>query len=246
MKYGFLIPVYNHGRPAYSEVLSLLTYKLPIILIDDASNQENKEWLAKTKQLSDLVTLVTLEKNLGKGGAVYNGFIKAHEIGLTHVLQLDADGQHDINRIPKFLEISKSNPKCAVVGYPEFDSSAPKSRSQGRGVANFFVHFVTMNKKTIKDSMCGFRVYPVEETYKLLSHGHWDYRMGFDIEILVRLYWKKVNMISESVKVIYPDNGSSNFHMIKDNARISLVFTKLCFKMIFHIPINIKMRTLNK
>ena len=82
MSYGFLIPVYNHGASAYQEVQELLRYGLPVILVDDASDQENKEWLRKCEALSGLVHLVTLEKNLGKGGAVVNGFRKAKEIGL--------------------------------------------------------------------------------------------------------------------------------------------------------------------
>ena len=73
MSYGFLIPVYNHGASAYQEVQELLRYGLPVILVDDASDQENKEWLRKCEALSGLVHLVTLEKNLGKGGAHAGG-----------------------------------------------------------------------------------------------------------------------------------------------------------------------------
>lgn len=242
MSYGFLIPVYNHGKTAYEEVKELLTYRLPIILVDDASNEESKQWLIKATELSRNVDLVTLQKNLGKGGAVINGFKRAHELGISHVLQLDADGQHDIERIPRFLELSENNKEYAIIGYPEYDESVPKSRESGRKVANFFSHIVTWNKHTIKDSMCGFRVYPVEPVYRLTRRGHWDYRMGFDIEVLVRMYWKRVPIISESVKVTYPEGSSSNFHLVRDNARISWVFTQLCVAMFFHIPSLIYMR----
>ena len=51
MKYGFLIPVYNHGKSCYEEVNILLKHNLPIILVDDASNEETKEWLSKAKDL---------------------------------------------------------------------------------------------------------------------------------------------------------------------------------------------------
>lgn len=242
-EYGFLIPVYNHGKSAYAETQALLHYGLRIILVDDGSNAETKEWLCKAAGLSPLVTLRTLEKNLGKGGAVINGFAEAKKLALDYVLQLDADGQHDIGRIPHFLELSRQNPATAIIGYPEFDESAPKSRSGGRKVGNFFVHLATLNSDTIKDCMCGFRVYPVDKAYEVTSKGHWDYRMGFDIEVLVRLYWKRVPMISESVKVTYPEGGSSNFHIVRDNARISWVFTQLIVGGLFHLPSILQMRS---
>ena len=246
MKYGFLIPVYNHGKSCLEEVQILLKHNIPIILIDDASDEENKEWLKKCCELSHLVDLVTNKKNLGKGGAVINGIKRAHEVGLDYVLQIDADGQHDINRVEYFLDLSKENPDHAIIGYPIFDESVPLSRQNGRRVANNYVHFTTWNKKSIVDSMCGFRVYPVEKTYKVVKHGHWDSRMGFDIEILVRMYWARIPMINEAVKVTYPEGSSSNFHMFRDNARISFVFAQLTIGMLFHIPSLLKMRKLYK
>ena len=242
MTYGFLIPVYNHGKSCYEEVKILLKHNFPIILVDDDSNEESKEYLNKAKDLSELVDLVTLNKNLGKGGAVINGIKRAHELNLDYVLQIDADGQHDINRVEHFIELSKQNPGYAIIGYPVYDDTVPASRMNGRKVANNYVHFTTWNKNSVVDSMCGFRVYPIEETYKLVSHGHWDYRMGFDIEILVRMYWHRIRMISESVKVTYPEGAASNFHLVKDNARISFVFAKLTIEMFFHIPSLLKMR----
>lgn len=242
MKYGFLIPVYNHGASAYNEVQTLLGYGLPIILVDDASGAETRTRLSECAGLSSLVHLVTHEKNWGKGGAVISGFRKAAELGLSHVLQIDADGQHDITRVPRFLELSKANPDAVIAGWPEYDGTVPKSRENGRRIANFFTHLVTMNKKAVRDAMCGFRVYPVEDAFKITSRGCWDARMGFDIEILVRLYWKGVRVVSESVKVTYPEGSTSNFHLVADNIRITWVFIRLCVGTLFHIPSLLKMR----
>lgn len=244
-KGGFLIPVYNHGKSAYAITQTLLTYALPIILVDDASDKETGAYLAKASALSPLVTLVTKERNSGKGGAVMTGFCTAKALKLTHVLQLDADGQHDITAVPAFLEASKNAPDEAICGYPVFDESAPGSRAKGRGVANFFAHLVTLSD-TIRDSMCGFRVYPVAPAYALTHKGIWDKRMGFDIEILVRLYWKRVKLEFLPVHVFYPEGGTSHFHMVRDNARISLVFTRLCIAAPFHLPSILAMQKRNK
>ena len=84
--------------------------------------------------------------------------------------------------------------------------------------------------------MCGFRLYPVEFTYNYLTRHSLDLRMGFDIEILVKLIWAGLPYDFHSVKVTYPSDGISNFHMFRDNVRISWVFTKLCCGMFIRIP----------
>ena len=60
--------------------------------------------------------------------------------------------------------------------------------------------------------------------------------MGFDIEILVRLYWAGVPVISEPVKVTYPEGGLSNFRMVHDNIEISALHTRLFFGMLIRLP----------
>ena len=242
MRFGIVVPVYNHGEPAYKETLTLVTYGLPVILVDDGSREESKTWLEKCKGVSPLVTLVTLEKNSGKGGAMVQGFKKAQEMGLTHVLQVDADGQHDISRIPHFLELSRQNPDAQIVGYPEYDETVPESRKEGRKVANTSAAIAMLSRKAAVDTMCGFRVYPVDKFVSVTSHGLWDFRMGFDIEVLVKLYRKGVRIINESVKVTYPEGGTSNFHMVRDNIRISLVFTRLICTVPLHLPVLLSMR----
>lgn len=237
-KYGFLIPVYNHGRTAGPLALDLAgRYGMPVILVNDGSSDDSLALLREASRQSNLLVLVDRLKNGGKGAAVRSGFEKAHELGLDYVLQIDADGQHDASRIPRFLELSKENPGALICGYPIFDASVPQSRLKGRQVSNTWVHILTLDGKSVKDAMCGFRVYPVEACRNLTRKGFWSLRMGFDMEILVRLAWKGVPIISEGVGVTYPSGGSSNFHMVKDNIKISLMFTRLCIGFVFRLPL---------
>ena len=242
MKYGILVPVYNHGKPAYHETETLIGYGYPVILVNDGSTDDTRQWLEKAEGLSGLVTVVTLPANSGKGGALRAGFMKAREMGLSHVLQIDADGQHDVTRVPHFIGLSMENPDAQIIGYPEYDETVPESRKSGRKVANTSCAVAMLSSTAVKDTMCGFRVYPVDKAVEVTSHGIWDWRMGFDIEILVKLYRKGVRVVNESVKVTYPEGGTSNFHMVRDNVRISLVFTRLICTIPFHLPTLLRMR----
>jgi len=236
MKQGFLIPVYRHGITACSLAERLAVYGLPIIIADDGNDEDTQKLLAECAARTPKVSLVRLKTNSGKGAAVICGLKKAEELGLTHVLQIDADGQHDEGKITFFLEESARHPDRIICGYPEFDKTAPKSRLTGRKISNFWTSIVTLSKE-LKDVLCGFRVYPVKESLIASQHFLMDKRMGFDVEILVRLYWKKVYPIYHPIKVIYPADGISNFHLVRDNVRISWMFSRLCVGMLLRLPL---------
>lgn len=233
---GIIIPVYNHGKACVAVVDGLLQYNYPIMLVDDGNGEETKSYLRQIVSAHpQVILLVTLKKNSGKGGAFAAGIAKATELGWTHALQIDADGQHDITRTPFFFEQAEQHPNALICGYPEYDQTAPSHRKNGRKFANTWAKVVSF-ESNIQDSLCGFRVYPVAETHRLFTHGHCDKRMGFDIDILIRLIWRGVPYAFFPVGVTYPADGISNFRMVRDNARISWVYTKLCCGMLVRLP----------
>lgn len=236
MKQGIIIPIYRHAKTACIVSDKLLKLNLPIVLIDDGNEESEKIILEEYTAKTSGVTLVRIEKNSGKGGAVIKGLLKANEMGLTHVMQIDADGQHDDEKVTFFLEESARNPDMVICGYPEFDESAPKSRIIGRKISNFWCAIVTLSME-LKDTHCGFRVYPVAPAIGIIKRPFIEKRMGFDIEIMVRLYWKKIYPRYFPIKVIYPEDGISNFNVVKDNVRISWTFTRLCVGMIIRFPL---------
>lgn len=238
---AFLIPVYNHGKACAKVVDSLEPYcqksGAKVILVDDGNGEETKSYLVEiANKYPEIVELVACKKNGGKGKAFKAGILRAHSLGITHVLQIDADGQHDSSRSEFFFDEAKKNPRALICGYPEYDESAPLHRKNAHAFANWWCKVVTW-KSGIVDSLCGFRVYPLAETYGFVTRHSYDSRMGFDIEILIKMIWKNVPFEFFPVKVTYPSDGISNFHAFRDNVRISFVFTKLCAGMLLRIPL---------
>lgn len=237
MKCGFVIPVYNHGSALEGVVKSLVSFNYPIIVVDDGNDEKNKVYLKEVAEKYPLVCLVTRAKNGGKGRAMKDGVRKASELGLTHILQIDSDGQHDASRVAYFWEQSALHPDAVICGYPEYDETAPKARKNGRKVANGWIHIVTLSKE-IRDAMIGFRVYPVAPYIHLLDKKAWiDDRMGYDIDLLVHMSWLGVPVISESVKVSYPTDGISNYRYVRDTLRVSKTYAKLCLGMFVRFPV---------
>ena len=235
MKQCFVIPVYNHPHYLQALVQHLNTFQLPIIMVNDGSGAECSELLRQIAAENELVDLVEHEVNQGKGKAVITGLLHAAERGFSHALQLDSDGQHDWQDVQRFLEASKQNPEAMVIGQPVFDESVPKKRLYGRYATHIWV-WINSLSLDIKDSMCGFRVYPLASTVKILKTAKFQPRMGFDTEILVRLKWENVPFMNVPTRVIYPENGISHFNVWRDNVGLTKAHSRLFAGMLVRLP----------
>jgi glycosyltransferase involved in cell wall biosynthesis len=230
-----IIPVFDHELPLPRVVQAVLAAGLPCILVDDASSPA---CAAVMQQLAagENVYLVRLPVNQGKGGAVMAGFHEARRLGFSHALQVDADGQHDLDDITLFIDHSRAQPDALICGYPQYDASVPKGRLYARYLTHFWVWVNTLSLQ-IKDSMCGFRMYPLAPVMHLIEHVQIGKRMDFDSEILVRLCWRNQTMQWLPTRVHYPEDGLSHFRLFHDNALISKMHTKLFFGMLGRFPL---------
>ncbi|MFQ2157063.1 glycosyltransferase family 2 protein [Aeromonas hydrophila] len=227
-----LIPCYNHAGPLAAVLARLAEYGLPCLLIDDGSEPVAAAELDALAARYPWVTLLRHPHNQGKGGAVMTGLRRAHALGFSHALQVDADGQHDLADIPALLAEADKHPAALVSGRPLYDDSVPKGRLYGRYITHVWVWIETLSF-AIKDSMCGFRVYPLAATCALLERVALGRRMDFDTEVMVRLYWAGVAVRFVPTRVIYPADGSSHFQLWRDNRDISWMHTRLVCRLLW-------------
>lgn len=231
-----VVPIYNHKETIAAIVRRLAPYGLPIFVVDDGSDAATGAVLAELAAGEPLARLFRLPVNGGKGAAVMRGFREASAAGHSHALQIDADGQHDIADIERFLARSRARPEAIIAGRPIYDASAPASRRYGRLVTHFWVWVETLSL-AIGDSMCGFRLYPLAPTLALIDRVAIPTRMDFDIEVIVRLYWAGVPVENVDTRVVYPEGGLSHFDLWRDNLRISRMHTRLFFGMLPRLPL---------
>ena len=231
-----IIPCYNHAQALVAVIEKLQAFNLPCIVINDGSNKENSDLLNNLPTLYPEVSLINHMHNQGKGMAVISGILAAGTQGYSHCLQIDADGQHNLNDIPQFIAMAQTQPRALISGQPIYDDSVPKSRLYARYATHIWVYIETLSF-AIKDSMCGFRVYPVEATQKILLKNKIGTHMDFDTEIMVRLYWQGVSIHFIPTRVIYPESGTSHFKLLQDNIRISWMHTRLFFGMLWRAPV---------
>jgi len=207
-----------------------------MILVNDGSSAEESKILRSLAQTYDLLSLVERTHNGGKGAAVKSGLSAAYERGYSHALQIDADGQHDVGDVPKMLGLARCHPEAVIAGQPVYDESAPRGRIVARYLTHIWVWLETLSF-SIKDSMCGFRVYPLRQVVELLESSRLGDRMDFDPEVLVRLQWRGVPIFSLPTQVIYPKGGQSHFRLVEDNCRITMMHTRLVIGMLLRLPV---------
>ncbi|HEY2988850.1 MAG TPA: glycosyltransferase family 2 protein [Candidatus Binatia bacterium] len=231
-----VIPVYNHERAIGAVVDQVVAQGLPCILVDDGSALECAAVLDRLAAARPAeITLLRHAVNRGKGSAVLTGLRYAAQVGYTHAVQIDADGQHRAGDIPRFLEQARAHPQALIIGCPEFDQSVPALRLYARYLCHVWVWINTLSLE-IKDSMCGFRVYPLPAVIALDRRRKLGARMNFDVEVAVRLYWAGLKIINVSTPVCYPSDGVSHFRYGLDNLRISRVHAALFFGMLLRLP----------
>jgi glycosyltransferase involved in cell wall biosynthesis len=237
MRLCIVIPVYNHEGAVPGVLESLKPHGLHCVLVNDGSSHECREVLhSQAQKHGAWVSLVHLEQNQGKGGAVMAGIREARIRDFTHALQIDADGQHEAGDLPLFIEAARRQPDAVICGVPVYDQSAPKARLYGRWATHVWIWINSLSFQ-IKDAMCGFRLYPVHAVHSLMDEVALGRRMDFDPEVLVRLSWRGTRIVSIPTNVQYPKDGRSHFRLFNDNWLISRMHARLFFGMLFRSPL---------
>jgi len=230
-----VIPAYNHEHAIASVVESVRVHGLPVLLVDDGSDAACAHELQRLSKLAD-ITLLRHDRNRGKGAAVCTGLRAAWQRGFTHAVQVDADGQHTLSDIRRFVDEARVHPHSLICGAPLFDASMPVSRRYGRHLSHAAVWLETLSFDIV-DSMCGFRVYPLAPTLALLDRQRLGQRMDFDIEILVRLHWRDVPMRWLPTRVEYPRDGVSHYRLFVDNLHVFALHVRLFVEMLVRLPV---------
>lgn len=172
--------------------------------------------------------IFTRARNGGKGAAVLEGLRVAVPSGVTHVLVMDADGQHPAAEIARFMALSHAHPQAMILGAPRFDARAPRARVWGRRISNILVRFLA--GIDVEDALFGFRVYPAARLLRVMEASHHMRRYDFDAEVAVRLAWIGVAALNVSAPVQYfskDEGGISHFRYGRDNLLLARMYARL-------------------
>jgi glycosyltransferase involved in cell wall biosynthesis len=239
MKLLVLIPSYNTGRLLADTVAHALEHWREVLVVIDGSTDGSAAAVEAMQAAHPGLRMIRQPQNRGKGAAVLRGVEFAATEGFSHVLTMDADGQHPAEWIPRFITLAESHPHAVLLGKPVFGPEAPQLRVQGRRISNSWANLETLGWG-IGDSLFGMRVYPVQALLRAFRGTFFARRFDFDTEIAVRVCWQGVPVVNVPTPVRYltaAEGGVSQFRYFRDNAVLTWMHTRLFFGFVFRLPL---------
>jgi uncharacterized protein (DUF2062 family) len=223
-----VIPVYNHGLTV-QRVVRGAKARLPVIVVNDGSTDDT----AKVLAAEAAITVVALPRNQGKAAALRAGFEQAGQMGFTHVITIDADGQHSTDALPDFVAACQHQPEAFIIGVRDLKSArAPFPRRFSNELSTFWFKFETGVR--LSDTQCGYRCYPLAGTRALAVRSE---RYAFELEIMVKAAWAGIPLVPLPVQADYaaPTSRLSHFDPARDFLRISHLHSRLAMQA-FCVP----------
>lgn len=155
-----------------------------VLVVDDGS-EDNTKQLA----LASGAHVVSHIRNKGVGGAFHSAvnFALKHKVDI--LVSIDADGQFDVNDIPRMIAPIVFQTAHFSIGN-RFDAGKPKIMSKlkyrGNALVSSIISFVSKTK--IKDASCGFRAYSKECLLNLNLQGNFTYTHETILDLLNKDY----------------------------------------------------------
>jgi len=216
-KVAVLIPTYNNASTLSAVLQDVLSYTSHVIVVNDGSTDHTTTILDTFPQIHR----VDYTPNRGKGIALRRGFRYALQQGYDYVITMDADGQHFASDLLVFLDKLPLHKKNIVIGARNLQQeNMPGKSTFANKVSNFWFNVETGLKGP--DTQSGYRLYPI---YAMQGMHFLCTKYEFEIEVLVRCFWKGIQINWASVKVYYPpaEERVSHFRPFWDVFRITIL-----------------------
>jgi len=214
-----IIPTYNNPTSIKDVVYDVLNHDYKVIVIDDGSDAPIEALFSKKEQ--EKIYFVRHEINKGKGAAIISGTKKAKELGYTHALSIDGDGQHLASEAKLLIDECDDN-DTIIIGARNLDlEHVPLGSKFGRWFSNMWACWDT--GYTITDSLSGYRIYPVS----ILELPIKTQRFDWEMEVLVR-HADAGNKIKEvDIECYYPTATERVSHFRNFEDTMSIVWVHL-------------------
>ena len=215
-----VIPTYNNASTIFVVIKKASETSYDVLVVNDGSTDKTKYIIQNQN-----IFLVSHQVNSGKGAAILTGLKWAKKHCYSHIITIDADGQHEPSETIKFIPKINKNPLAIIVGTRDFSSNDVPGKSRfGRKFSNFWLKAAC--GATLPDTQSGFRAYPVNKILqlKLKETGY-----NLEIEVLAKAVWTGLSLDSVDISVHYSDETkkASHFDPLLDNLRMAKTYAKL-------------------
>jgi glycosyltransferase involved in cell wall biosynthesis len=166
--YLVIVPTYNEIRSIGILLPQLVELNLDILIVDDGSPDGTADACRQIGLESGRIVVVERKKKLGLGSAYKAGFKYGEDRGYKYLIEMDADGSHQISDLLSLMASMETNQPDLVIGSRWIAGGAVENWARRREwlsrSANAYARLLLGGK--VKDLTAGFRIY---RTSKLIQ-----------------------------------------------------------------------------
>ncbi len=202
-RYLTALPVFNEAQYVDSVLDEVCRFSPDVLVVDDGSTDGTAELLrARTD-----IRVATHPENRGYGAALLTAFQYALKNEFEFIVTIDCDGQHEPQRIPRFVTACQRVDIVSGSRYLKVfagDSQPPTDRRR----INWEIT-LELNRRLgvqLTDAFCGFKAYRVEalQRLRLTETGY-----AMPIELWVQVVAAGLEIVELPVPLIYLDESRS-------------------------------------
>ena len=215
-----IIPAHNEENSIANVLDQLRSSEIKqiadVLIMNDASSDRTEQIISQYS-----ISTVNVVFNLGYGSAIQLGYKYALRNGYDYVIQMDADGQHDVCNIPRIYEALKTKDAdghCPdiVLASRFMEDSAPFRVSVAKKIAfrlfRRLIYFAT--KRIIYDPTTGLQGLNRKTLEYYAGFDHFDDRYP-DANMILRMLMKGYHLNEIPAVMHQRESGTSMFSGLK-------------------------------
>jgi dolichol-phosphate mannosyltransferase len=180
-----VIPTYNEADSLKKLLPELLEIDVDILIVDDSSSDGTIE-VAEKHNTANRISFISRPSKLGLGSAYLAGFARCLDLGYENIIQMDADGSHQVKDLIKLREALTTNQGVdLVIGSRWIPGGKVENWAKRRELlsrtANKYSKWILATK--VNDMTSGFRIYRASPLRKMNLHSIASQGYGFQIEM---------------------------------------------------------------
>jgi len=175
--------------PSFNELNNLKKFikeihkRYKVLIIDDCSSDNTSTWLKKNK-----INFIKNKKNIGYEQSLIKGLkILSKVKKVEKIITMDADGQHKIKHIKKFINVSNNKNPDLIIG----------SRKKKNRFIESIISKIFQMKYSLEDPLSGFKLYKRE---KLKEMKFDNFKKFFLVDLVLEFIKKKHKVISINIE----------------------------------------------
>lgn len=157
-----IIPTYNEAGFIQKLLTDLFALNLDILVVDDGSSDGTIDLAKSVETRGNQINFLLRDTKMGLGSAYRAGFAWAVANGYERIIQMDADGSHQVSDLKAMLRYSDENPEVElIIGSRWIADGAIENWSKFRELLSRSANRYTqiMLQLGVRDATAGFRIY---------------------------------------------------------------------------------------